>query len=55
VFRKTLSFILVGLVLSLAFYSTASANTGKNPELEAKVKAGISNWNSNERQSEVAR
>lgn len=42
-FRKALSFILMGLILNLTFYSTARANT--DPEKEAgfaaKVKAAV--------------
>lgn len=40
-FRKTLSFILIGLILNLAFSSTAKANA--NPEKEAKFAAKVKN------------
>ena len=40
-FKKIPSLALIALVLNLAFYSTAVANNGKNAELVAKVKAGI--------------
>jgi hypothetical protein len=39
--RKTLSLVLIGLILNLTFYSTALANPEKGAKLQAKVKAGI--------------
>lgn len=42
-FRKTLSFILVGLILNFALYSTAKANTNSEKEAKfaSKVKTAI--------------
>ena len=39
--KRTLSFILIGLILNLAFYSTVNANA--NPEKEAKFALKVKN------------
>ena len=40
-FKKYVSLALVGLLLNLAFYSTAMANTEKDAKFAEKVKANI--------------
>ena len=40
-FRKYITLILVGLLLNLTFYSSASATTEKDTKFAEKVKANI--------------